>query len=179
MSVMLRYLKELKLSQEFADIYRDELGAGTLRGRLADISDELIQVERYSDEGEYEGMSFIFPEDVTRARSKGRELDLVKSASRTSSRKPALTTLKARTLWDAIDEIQRVQGYVCLHIESADPDICVIGEVVEHDDGFVRMHEYGTLKTQDRREIVVEKDAITRVDCDGLYESVIARAVKD
>jgi hypothetical protein len=176
MSVMIRYLKELKLSQEFADIYRDELDAETLRGRVADIAEELIQIERYSDEGEYEGISFIITADITRARSKGRELDLVKSASQHSSRKPSLAALKSRTLWDAVDEIQRVQGYVCLHVENIDPDMCVIGEVIEQDGGFVRLIEYGTLKTQDRREIVVDKEAVTRVDYDGRYESIVASA---
>lgn len=174
MSVMIKFLKEIQLSKELSDIYRDHLAADTLRGRVLDVSDELIQVEKYSDEGEYEGISFIRPSDVTRIRSKGRELELVGRMASKALRKRSAPQIKAQNLWDAIDEIQRAQGYVVLHIEAIDPDICVIGEVVEHDDEFVRMNEYGTLKTQDRREIVVEKSAVMRVDYDGRYEVMIS-----
>ena len=173
-SLMSKSLKEIQIAQELSDIYRDHLDAETLRGRILDVSSEIIHLEKFSDEGEYDGRSFIQLADVTRVRSKGRELELVKNLSANTSRKRYTGDIAAENLWDAIELVQQNLGYVVLFIEDIDPDICIIGELVEHDENHVRLNEFGTLKTQDRRELVVEKSAITRVDYDGGYEVTIS-----
>lgn len=174
MSLMDKYLKEQKLSKKILDIFRDHLEAETIRGRILSISDALLQVEKFSDEGEYDGVSFIRMRDITRVRSGGREREFIERIALKSNRRPSIIVLPDQNLWEAAVAIQKEAGYVVLLVEDIDPEICFIGEITAHDEEFVLLKEFGTLKTQDRRELIVERHAITRVDFDGGYETTIA-----
>jgi hypothetical protein len=80
-----------------------------------------------------------------------------------------------QTLSEAIDFVQSQEGYVVVCVEEADPDFNVIGEIVASDEDYFRMTEYGTMNTQDVRELVVKKSAVTRVDFDNRYDVAISQ----
>jgi hypothetical protein len=75
------------------------------------------------------------------------------------------------SLWDAIVDLNGKYVSLSLHIERIDPDICLIGKVI---DFFVLLDEFGTLRTQDKRKLLLTRAEITRVDVDGPYERDIA-----
>ena len=61
-------------------------------------------------------------------------------------------------------------GHVSLHVERPGQQMCFIGQVIELDDDFIRMNQYGTLKRMDRSELLIRVDEITRVEAGGKYE---------
>lgn len=173
-----QFFNEVKKSSELIDVFRDDLRAETVRGIIVQILAELVQIERYTDEGIYWGMAVLRLEDVTRVRRKSRELQLVQtllSRPGTSS-KTIISTQK--TLWEAVDFVQNQEGYVVVCVEEADPDFNIVGEIVASDEDYFRMTEFGTMGTQDVRELVVKKASITRVDFDNRYDVVISQLGK-
>lgn len=165
---------EAKKSAELVDVFRDDLLAETTRGIIVQVLPELLQIERYTDEGIYWGMAILRLEDVTRVRRKSRELQLVQTLlSRPENRSKSIIS-NLQTLSEAIDFVQSEEGYVVVCVEEADPDFNIIGEVVASDEGYFRMTEYGTMNTQDVRELVVKKSAVTRVDFDNRYDVAIS-----
>ena len=175
MSLLSKFLKEMKVSQEFVDIYRDHLAAETLRGRIVSVTTDMVQIEKYNDDGDYDGMSLVRLCDFSRVRAKGKELELAKKISNINKNKTSTRQLKSKSVLAAMEIVQSDQGYVSIYIENIDPDICLIGEVMETDSDFVTLREYGTLKTQDTRRLIIEKNSITRIDFDGKYEKAILK----
>lgn len=173
MALLTKYLKEKQVSGDLLDIYRDNLDGETIRGKIINLSDEILQLEKYSDNGQFDGIAFIRASDVTRIRAKGRELEFLASVIANTSGGANPKKMSVQGLWSAVEAVHQEYGYVVLFIEDIDPDIVVLGEIAEHDSGHVRIKEYGTLKSGDERELILSKDEITRVDADGNYERLI------
>lgn len=172
-------LREQQSKSSLIDLYRDNIDAETIRGRVIGFSDRLVQMEKISDEGEYDGISFLKRKDITRIRHQGRELDYLEnlSANLVSSRSDWTPALKE--IWELALEVQDRFGHLVIHQEEIDPDICFIGRVVSFDSDHVLLEEFGTLSTQDKRRLLLCREEISRIDCDGKYEigiSVIANA---
>jgi hypothetical protein len=166
---------EAKQSAELVDVFRDDLRAETTRGIIVQVLPELVQIERYTDEGIYWGMAILRLEDVTRVRRKSRELRLVQTLLSRPENSSKTIISNQQTLSEAIDFVQSQEGYVVVCVEEADPDFNVIGEIVASDEDYFRMTEYGTMNTQDVRELVVKKSAVTRVDFDNRYDVAISQ----
>ncbi len=173
MALLTKYLKEKQVSGDVLDVYRDNLDAETIRGKIVTLSDEILQIEKYSDTGQFDGAAFIRLSDVTRIRAKGRELEFLSSVIASADSNGSPKKLPAQDLWSAVDAVHQEYGYVALFIEDIDPDIVVLGEIIDHDSDHLRLKEYGTLKSCDERELVLSKDEITRVDADGNYERLV------
>lgn len=54
--------------------------------------------------------------------------------------------------------------YVALHVARPSQQMVFVGQVVELDDDFIRLHQYGTLKRLDRSELLIRTDEVTRVE---------------
>lgn len=178
MSLLKKFLTDAQLTREITDIDRDRLATETLRGRVAAVSDEIVQIERYSDGGEFDGVSVIRLADVTRVRKGGSELSLAGRIADQGIRKPSHKTLEAKSLWEAVEEIQRAAGYVVLYAEALDDDMLFIGRIAEQDDNFVQLAAFGTLTSQDTYDIIIDKDDVTRVDFDARYEAAIVKFIE-
>lgn len=170
-----QFLDEVKKSAELVDVFRDDLRAETTRGIVVQMLPDLVQIERYTDEGIYWGMAILRLEDVTRVRRNSRELQLLQTliTRPETTSKTILST--QQTLWEAVEFVQRQEGYVVACVEGSDPEFNIIGEVVASDEDYFRMTEFGTMSTQDVRDVVVKKASITRIDFDNRYDVAIHR----
>lgn len=170
-----QFLDEVKKSAELVDVFRDDLRAETTRGFVVQVLPDLVQIERYTDEGIYWGMAILRLEDVTRVRRNSRELQLLQTliTRPETTSKTILST--QQTLWEAVEFVQRQEGYVVACVEGSDPEFNIIGEVVASDEDYFRMTEFGTMSTQDVRDVVVKKASITRIDFDNRYDVAIHR----
>ena len=112
---------EAKQSAELVDVFRDDLRAETTRGIIVQVLPELVQIERYTDEGIYWGMAILRLEDVTRVRRKSRELRLVQTLLSRPENSSKTIISNQQTLSEAIDFVQSQEGYVVVCVESARP----------------------------------------------------------
>lgn len=179
MTILVKFLKDISNSNAFVDVYRDDIDGETLRGSIIELSNGILQVLKYSDIGEHDGVTFIRLSDVTRIRASGRELTLTMKLAELSKNEPSVQKFSPSSMWGAVEAVQEIHGYVTIFIENIDPDIAIIGELVEHDDDYVHLKEYGTMKTQDERDLILLKEEITRVDGEGVYEKTIRSIPKD
>jgi len=170
-----QFLGEVKKSAELVDVFRDDLRAETTRGIVVQMLTDLVQIERYTDEGVYWGMAILRLEDVTRVRRNSRELQLLQTLMTRPERTSQTILSTQQTLWEAVEFVQRQEGYVVACVEGSDPEFNIIGEVVASDEDYFRMTEFGTMSTQDVRDVVVKKASITRIDFDNRYDVSIHR----
>lgn len=170
-----QFLDEVKKSAELVDVFRDDLRAETTRGFVVQMLPDLVQIERYTDEGVYWGMAILRLEDVTRVRRNSRELQLLQTLMTRPERTSQTILSTQQTLWEAVEFVQRQEGYVVACVEGSDPEFNIIGEVVASDEDYFRMTEFGTMSTQDVRDVVVKKASITRIDFDNRYDVAIHR----
>jgi hypothetical protein len=170
-----QFLDEVKKSAELVDVFRDDLRAETTRGFVVQMLPDLVQIERYTDEGIYWGMAILRLEDVTRVRRNSRELQLLQTLMTRPERTSQTILSTQQTLWEAVEFVQRQEGYVVACVEGSDPDFNINGEVVASDEDYLRMTEFGTMSTQDVRDVVVKKSSITRIDFDNRYDVAIHR----
>jgi hypothetical protein len=168
-----QFLDEVKKSAELVDVFRDDLRAETTRGIVVQNLTDLVQIQRYTDEGLYWGMAIVRLEDITRVRRNSRELQLLQTLLTRPERSSKTILSTQQTLWEAAEFVQRQEGYVVACVEGSDPDFNIVGEVIASDDDCVRMTEFGTMSTQDLRDVVVRKSSITRIDFDNRYDVLI------
>lgn len=170
-----QFLDEAKQSADLVDVFRDDLRAETTRGIVVQILTDLVQIERYTDEGLYWGMAILRLEDVTRVRRNSRELQLLQTLLTRPESSSKTILLGHQTLWEAVEFIQSQEGYVVACVEGSDPDFNIVGEVIASDEDYFRITEFGTMSTQDVRDVVVKKSSITRIDFDNRYDVAIHR----
>ena len=170
-----QFLDEVKKSAELVDVFRDDLRAETTRGIVVQNLTDLVQIQRYTDEGLYWGMAIVRLEDITRVRRNSRELQLLQTLLTRPERSSKTILSTQQTLWEAVEFVQRQEGYVVACVEGSDPDFNINGEVVASDEDYLRMTEFGTMSTQDVRDVVVKKASITRIDFDNRYDVAIHR----
>jgi hypothetical protein len=169
-----QFITELIQSETLVDVYRDEIKAETLRGIIRECSDDLMCIEKYSDYGAYDGTSIVERPHVNRVRWGSRELGGTEKLLQKIAGPKKIDLNRFASLWDAIVDLNGKYDSLSLHIERIDPDICLIGKVIDFDEEFVLLDEFGTLRTQDKRKLLLTRAEITRVDVDGPYERDIA-----
>lgn len=174
MNLFDKLVKDAIEDTTFIDIDRAGFESETIFGLIFQESEAFLCLKRFNEHGEYDGVVVIRKDDVSfigiggNRRSateelvvEGKELDLELIINLTSIR-------------TVIESISSKFGYVALYEEEYSEDF-YIGEVLEIDDEFLLLHEYGTRKALDRSKILLRLDSITRIDADGKYEKSIIR----
>lgn len=72
-----------------------------------------------------------------------------------------------------LSSIQDQYGYVNLHTEFMNDDVCFIGEITNQDSAWVSLLGYGTLTSRDANTLLLGKEEISRVDAGAKYEESI------
>jgi len=170
MTIPNQFISELIESETLVDVFRDEIKGETLRGIIRDCSDGLVYIEKYSDLGAYDGISVFQRPDVNRVRWGSLDLGGTEKLLQKVANPKNIGLKRFPALWDAIVDLNGKYDSLSIYIERLDPEICLIGKVIDFDEEFVLLDEFGTLKTQDRRKLLLTRAEITRVDVDGPYE---------
>lgn len=170
MSVHHLTITKLKETQELIDLFRDDLDGDALTGVISDYSDEFVLLSLFNEEGMASGFSLIYGEDITRIRWGGNYQQSLRELISRNQAVPLNPVISINSLHDALVSIQEKFGYVNLHTERVRNDVCFIGEIVELDQEFLVLHEYGTRENKDRKHTLLALDLITRIDAEAAYE---------
>lgn len=166
-------LAELKLSQQIVDIYRDRISDESLTGVVADFNKEFLLLSLFSEDGEDNGISVFFRHNITRIRTGGNLRESIYELSKFRATKLKFPIISLKSLDDILTSIQTIYGYVNIHTEFMNDDICFIGHVIEQDENWLSLNGYGTMTTRDSNTLLLEKEEISRVDAGAKYEESI------
>jgi flagellar basal body rod protein FlgB len=173
MALIDKRLSELKLSREAVDVYRDRISEESLTGVVADFNDEFLYMSLLTDDGENNGISVFFRPNITRIRTGGNVRSSISELGKFRATEVKFPNINLTSIDTVLSSIQSQYGYVNLHTEDMDDDICFIGEITDQDEKWVSLLGYGTMTTRDTNTILLEKEEISRVDAGAKYEESI------
>ncbi|MFZ6874974.1 hypothetical protein ACO0LF_23170 [Undibacterium sp. Di27W] len=173
-------LSKLKNSQELIDVYRDDLHSDEcLTGVILDYSDDFMLLGLFTDEGMEDGIGILYREDITRVRWGGNELTSIKELISFHQMRPLQASINLTLLKDVLVSVQNQFGYVCIHTERMNADVCFIGEIEEMDEHALILNGYGTKANRDRKHLLIALEKITRIDAGAVYEKSLQRLYSD
>jgi len=124
----------------------------------------------FTEEGESNGFSLIYGNDITRIRWGGNFLETLDALISRNQAVPLVPEISINSVYEALTTIQQQFGYVNLHTERVRNDVCFIGEIAEIDEDFLVLHEYGTRENRDRSRTLLALELISRIDAEATYE---------
>ena len=152
--------------------------ADSITGVPIQLGDELASLVKVDDTGAADGVCVIRLESVVRSHRGGRELEAFER--RLDRKDPCFgTELDLSGIPGVLTSLSTLAGYVTIHLEDQDPDICLIGELKGMDESAVQLEAYGTMSAQDRSEVITFADEITRIEAFGRYEQTLLSALRD
>jgi hypothetical protein len=169
MSILDHYISLAKEKGYLVDIYRDHFDEETLFGNINAFSQDYLYMTIYNDEGEYNGVSIIRKNDVTRIRWGGLVRDSIARLVKRTSSTPAILPTEG-SLKSILLSLQTRFESVAIYTEEIVPKACFIGQIVEFDDEHLVIHEYGTKDNLERSHILLGVSEITRIDVDDKYQ---------
>jgi hypothetical protein len=170
MSVLTDALKRAIEDRCLVEIYRDRLAGEPLRGRLMQFSSFVFVLEKVDQLNRADGLVAARVRDITRLRRGSRELSLEAELVEWPPERLPLPEIALLETSSALTILQKTFGHVAIYIEAIASGVCFIGEAHELDDDFVRVTEFGPLKSLDRPELLLPVEDITRVEAGGVYE---------
>ncbi len=173
MSLLTKKFREYKLSQEIIDVYRDHLSEESITGYIADFNKEFILLNCFTDEGENDGVSLFYIEDITRVRAKGNVRKSIKELSQHKHTKFKSCKIDLKSKDSILESVNNIFGHICLHTEGMDNQICFIGSIKDGDKEWIVLDDFGTMTSRDIKQLILRKDEISRIDAGGKYEDSI------
>ena len=174
MALIDKIISELKLSREIVDVYRDRISASSLTGIIANFSEDFICLSLLSDEGESDGVAIVYRQNITRIRSGGNVRQSIKELSEHRETELQLPDIDLFSIDTVLSSVQAAYGYVNVHTEYMDDEVCFIGALVEQDDEWVTMEGFGTIGGRDSHKFFLDKEEISRVDAGAKYEESVS-----
>ena len=178
MSLVNKKIAEIKLSKATVDIYRDRISDESLTGVVADFNKEFLVLSLLTEEGKSDGISVIYRGDITRIQTGGNTRTSIADLSKFYSTNVKVPKINLTSIDHILSSIQSEYGYVNIHTEALDDEVCFIGKILEQDDEWVSLKGYGTMDSRDTNELLLDKEEISRVDAGALYEESIKYLVE-
>lgn len=168
--MLLPELRKLADSNELISIKRD-CHDEELTGLISYLSDSLVTMQLFANEGEYEGFAafeFSQIEEVfwgDREHKAIRHLIDSKQAS-----KPI--ELESTDFASAMAELNQQHSSLCLH-SSNDEDSYDIAHIEAFDENWCKILTFSTMKTLSRAHKMIKTELVTRVVVDSPYQHSI------
>lgn len=170
MSLLDKHLSLTKANNGLLDIYRDSISSEAIFGCIHMICEDFIGMTKYNDYGEYDGICIIRKDDISRLRWAGKERESLAKLVEKKNIHTKLPQINTDSLSNIIESIQKSYSMATIYTEEIDTDVCFIGEIIEMDEDYLVMHEYGTMRSLDRPKVLLEIEEVTRIEADGKYE---------
>jgi hypothetical protein len=178
MSLLDTFVNEAIIEKTFLEINRACFESDVIFGIMFQESDNFLCLKRFDEHGEYDGISVIRKDDVSYIGLGGNQRTATEKLVTDQQNRNSEVSFDLTSLHSVIEGISLKFGYLAIYEEDYSEDF-YLGEVLEIDDEFLVLHEYGTRKSLDRSKILVRLDSITRIEADGKYEKSILRTFSD
>lgn len=156
----------------FLEIDRPNFESESIFGIVFQQSEDFLALKKFNEFGEYDGIAAIRKDDVSIIGTGGNQRYSNEQLVVNHKDIEMESLIDLTSMRSILESVFLKFGYVGLYEEeySAAFDL---GEILEIDDEFLLLHEYGTTKSLDRSKILLRLDSITRVEADGKYEKSI------
>ncbi len=169
MDIQTKYIEKLQIEQTFIDIYSDHQG-GSAYGFIIDYNDGFLILEKFSEEGNHEGISILLRENITRIKWAGNDIESTSKLIDPKKRIDYKNEIDLATKETILATVYKRFGHVTVLVEDLDKNICFVGQILELDSESVVINEFGTRISLDRKFILLSLNDITRIDAGGVYE---------
>ncbi len=170
MSVRTKYFEKLRMEETLAEFFLDKYEY-SMFGFLKAYTEEFMLIEKYEDDGTYDGISILLRTNVSRIRWLGNSIESIDKLIDPSQRPKKVTPVNLASVDTILQSVNKIFNQVTVHIEDIDSSICFIGQLQEMNPSTVVLHEFGTTKSLDRSFILLAIEDITRIDGGGKYEN--------
>lgn len=172
-TLLVKRLKELKLSKKVVDVHRDRLTRNALTGVVNDVNSQFLYMSLYSEEGLSQGISVIQLEDITRIHWGGNARKAIRHLSKLWKTKLQNPKILLTSLRAVIESIQAEYGYVSVDAEYLDDSFCYIGRVTAIDSSHLCLNGFGSISSLDQNHTIIDLEEISRVGAGTQYEESI------
>ena len=172
-SILVKRLKELKLSKKVVDVHRDRLTRNALTGVVNDVNSQFLYLSLYSEEGLSQGISIVMLDDITRIHWGGNARKAIRHLAKVWKTKLQNPRVSLTSLKTVIESVQEEYGYVSVDAEYLDDSFCYIGRVTAIDSSHLYMNGFGSISSLDQNHTIIDLEEISRVGAGTQYEQSI------
>lgn len=151
----------------------------TETGFVEKISDSLVCFSVIKDNGDFKGFSVFYISRIYFLRTGSNVLRKISKKFKKEVAVPRLKDLNLSTLNNSLKTINKLYGYVVVHVEEIDPEVCYIGEVKDVDDYYLYLNAFGPRNNPGRHTEVLGTPDVTRIDFEGKYEKDLFKDYKN
>lgn len=169
--MLIQEIKKLQLQKELVSIRRgcsDE----DQTGRFEFINHEIALFSLYSDEGEFDGYTFFYVNQITEIMWGNREHKSIATLIENRS-KPKLL-LGSESFVALLKEAAAKYDSLCIY-HTDEEDSFDIAKILDISDGWVKIQTYGPKRTLSKLFKLIELESIVRVTVDSPYQNNIVR----
>jgi hypothetical protein len=172
MSLFDSFIKDAINAGTFLDINRAGFESDVIFGIIFQESETFLCLKKFDENGEYDGVVVIRKNDITYIGIGGNKRVATEKLVMNRRDIESEITVNLTSMISVIKSISSKFGYLAIYEEDYSEDF-YLGEVLDIDDEFVFLNEYGTRKSLDRSKILLRLNSITRIEVDGRYEKSI------
>jgi len=172
MSIQDKYLKKLITDKTFVQIFADHYGEYYF-GFIIELNNDFLLLEKYTSESYSDGITIFLRENITRVRWNGNKIKSIHSLLENQQPIFRKNKIDISSLNSILKTASATYSYIGIHIQDLDSDVFFIGQIMEIDDEFIVLNEFGTQVSLDRKTILLSLSDITMVEVGGKYEERI------
>ncbi len=156
----------------FLDVDRDGFDSEIAFGVIFQESETFLCLKTVDDNGDYDGVVVIRKDDISYIGTGGNRRTATEQLVSNREELNFEIVIDLSSMRSAIESISSKFGYVAIYEEDHSEDF-YMGEILEIDDEFLLLHQYGSRESLDRSKILLRLDSITRIEADGKYAKSI------
>lgn len=170
--MLVREIKELIARQELVSLELADNDASEVTGFFLSVSRNLIVMQRIGNDGRTDGFTLFEPELVSELFWGNREHECIKALAQEKSQiTPVL--LKSTQFNKAVIEISSRYHQIGIYTFD-DGDNFDVAKVIDHDNEWLKLESFGTIRTLSNLTKLVRFDKICRIEFGNNYLNDLA-----
>lgn len=167
MTLIIKELKELLLKGEAVSISRNSWDQ-ELTGHLCKVTDHVIAMHLYTDEGRYDGFSVFPVTQITEIFWGNREHQAINHliAKNGHVKTPSFESTQFE---DIVLELDHKHSSTAFYY-GGDEDQFELGKIITHDETWLKVKTFAIKRTLSPKFIIFQRDEITRIDVNSPYQ---------
>jgi len=150
----------------------------TESGFVEEVSSSLVCFSIFEDDGEFLDFSIIGIEELYFIRKGSSELTKILKNIEKNKNIPPLKKLSLSNFKNSLISVNQNYGYVVVHVEEVDPEVCYIGEVLKVGE-LLTLQAFGSKANPGRSIEIIKVEDVSRISFEGKYEKGLARDYKN
>lgn len=168
-------LEELRLDCKLCKIERG-FKDGTDYGIIIGFNEDVVCIKKYDQDGCYDGIKIFWKSDIEKLVFNGNQLNARTKFIQKRGANLEPVDLDYSGFDEFIESANNKYGYVCLNDDLGDN--CYIGPIINLDDKYIHILDYGNTSRRDRTDVIIAKSEIQSIDVDDVYENNLVSLYK-